>query len=128
MRNRIRDDVQIVFAEVRALDPDGLDLTFVRTGVRELEMLLDAVHHKNIRVEFEPALFPDNALKLLCTLEFRGTLRKEVEKTFVRLVEPFEDLLDGLAVQTATTDTLRKMSLHPRTGTKFPRQGVVPFL
>lgn len=51
-----------------------------------------------------------------------------LEETFIRLVKPFEDFLDGLAVQTASADALREVSFHSCTGTVFPRQGIVSLL
>ena len=71
LRNRIRDDVQVVLAERGALDTNLFYRSFPRTGIRELEMLLYGVQDKHVGVKFETSLLVHDASELLRPLELR---------------------------------------------------------
>ena len=57
--NGIGDNVQIVLAKTAASDAYLTNLPLLRTGERKLEMLIDGVDDKHVRVQFEPSLLVD---------------------------------------------------------------------
>ena len=128
LRNRIGDDVQVVLAERTAPDPDLLDLSLPRTGIRELEVLLYGIQDKHVGVQLESALLVHDASELLGALKLRRSGRQVQKETLVRGIKPLQYLLDGLAVQTAAADTLCKMLLHCIQTDVSVKQTVVAFL
>ena len=108
LRNRIGNDVQVVLAERTAPDPDLLDLSLPRTGVRELEVLLYGIQDKHVGVQLEPALLVHDASELLGALELRRSGRQVQKETLVSGIQPLQYLLNGLAVQTASGDSAVK--------------------
>lgn len=76
-------------------------------------MLFEGIDYKDVRVQFETALLVHNAAELLHPLELRRAGRKVQEKTLICDIEPLQDLLDSLAVQTATLNVYDEMMLHP---------------
>lgn len=108
LRNRIGNDVQVVLAERTAPDPDLLDLSLPRTGIRELEVLLYGIQDKHVGVQLEPALLVHDASELLGALELRRSGRQVQKETLVSGIQPLQYLLNGLAVQTASGDSAVK--------------------
>ena len=124
----VSDDVQIVLAQAAAPDANLAYLPLVRTGERELEMLIDGIDDKDIAAKLESALLIDDAGEITCLTELWRTTAQVLEETLVRNVKPFQYLLDRLAVQKPPGNTLRKMGLHLRAGHILPIQGIVPLL
>ena len=76
-------------------------------------MLFDGVQDKHIGVQFETALLVDNTSELFRSLEFRRAGGQMQEETFLGGIQPFQDFLNPLAVQTAANDALGEMLLPP---------------
>ncbi len=91
-------------------------------------MLIDAIDDQDIRIELEPALLIDDAGEIPCLAVLRRTTAQMVKEALICNVKAFQYLLGRLAVQEPSSDTLRKMRLHPCAGDILPIQGIVPLL